>query len=78
MMNRQKPEIYQPEDDGKQLPDRVIVSGKKSKGVIREQVDNVGESGKNIVVFFFKEFHSLIIYFINDFKSRRKNKKASF
>lgn len=56
------PEEYREESDKK----------KRSRGPIREQMDNVGESGKNIFVFFFKEFYTLIIYFINYFKNRHK------
>jgi len=46
----------------------------EKKGPIREQVENVGESSKNVIVFFFKEFYSLIIYFIDYFKNKPKNK----
>jgi hypothetical protein len=45
---------------------------KSNRGPVREQVSNVGESGRNTLTFFFKEFYALIIYFVNYFKSRQK------
>jgi hypothetical protein len=57
------------------LPDNNKPAGKtgwSNKGAIREQVGNVGDSGKNAVVFFFKEFYNLVVFFTGYFKNRRK------
>ncbi|MFV0468632.1 MAG: hypothetical protein ACK5MK_06865 [Dysgonomonas sp.] len=68
-----------PDEEGQQqdqLPQNKKERGeeheKKVKGAVREQVDNVGESSKNIIVFFFKEFYNLILFFIKYFKNKQK------